>query len=449
MSKSNYILAIDIGSTKVCSFVANKNIKSSNSKVNIIGHSSVPSVGIRKGCVINIKKASETVRESVKIATSMAGIKINKATVSISHSYVKGFKSSAIKNIVDKDIQIKDIRNVIESAVSNAEISKDYTPIQAIPYNFKVDGHPNIEDPNGMSGSRIETDIYIATAETPMINNIKKVLSEAGIIVNNFVVDTYAASVSILENEDRQYGNVVIDLGGAISSVAISKYNSICYSDFVSMGSLNITNDLSIMFKIDMNTAEKIKLEYPSIYPIEDDEVIRTTNTHNITKRRVIEIIYARIEEALNHLKNKLDNNNSKNKITSDVILSGGMAKIKGIKELASTILEVPVKIKVPQIENFPLLEDELYSVVHGLTLYEANIFTKYEIAYNTHMKYASPREMKNDSPLSSEMEDIELDDLEKNTNTKEPIKYLNDGLSDVDNKSLFEKVIIWFRNSF
>ena len=176
VSKNNYILAIDIGSTKICSFVANKNIKMPNSKINIIGHSSVPSVGIRKGCVINIKKASEVVRESVKIATNMAGVKIDKATVSISHAYVKGLKSSAIKNIVDKDIHTKDIRKVIESAVSNAEITKNYTPIQLIPYNFKVDGHPNIEDPNEMSGSRIETDIYIIAAETTMVDNIKKVL---------------------------------------------------------------------------------------------------------------------------------------------------------------------------------------------------------------------------------------------------------------------------------
>ncbi len=449
MSKSNYILAIDIGSTKVCAFVAHKSIKGYSNKVNIIGHSSIASEGIRKGCVINIKKASEVVREAVKVATNMAGIKISKATVSISHAYVKGFKSSAIKNIVDKDIQVKDIRNVIESAVANAEISKNYTPIQSIPYNFKVDGHPNIEDPNEMSGSRIETDVYIVTAETPMINNIEKVLSEAGVIVNNFVVDVYASAISILENEDRQYGNVVIDLGGSISSVAVNKYNSICYSDSVPMGSLNITNDLSFMFKIDMSTAEKIKIEYPSIKPIEDDEVIKIPNTNNITKSRVIEIIYARVEETLRHIKKKLDNNSLKSKITSDVILSGGMAKIKGIKELASTIFEVPVKVKTPKIEDFPILEDELYSIVHGLILYEAIIFTKYEIAYNTHMKYIAPRDMKDEFYPSPEINDNNLNKLEQTTKTNEPIKHLNMGLSDLDNKSLFEKTISWFKNSF
>jgi cell division protein FtsA len=430
--------------------VANKNIKMPNSKINIIGHSSVPSVGIRKGCVINIKKASEVVRESVKIATNMAGVKIDKATVSISHAYVKGFKSSAIKNIVDKDIHTKDIRKVIESAVSNAEITKNYTPIQLIPYNFKVDGHPNIEDPNEMSGSRIETDIYIIAAETTMVDNIKKVLHDAGIVVNNFVLDVYASSISILENEDRQYGNIIIDLGGSISSVAINRHNSICYSDFVSMGSLNITNDLAFMFKVGMSVSEKIKLEYPSIKPIDDDEIIKIPNTHNIRKKRVIEIIYARVEEILKHIKIKLDsNNNTKGKTASDVILSGGMSKINGIKELASSIFEAPVKIKVPNIDNFPTLENELYSVVHGLTLYEATIFTKYEIGYNTHMKYTAPREIKDEFSSIPKLNDTNLDKLEKDTKIQEPSPQLNIGLSDVDNKGLFEKIIVWFKNSF
>lgn len=449
MSKNNYILAIDIGSTKVCSFVANKDMSGSNSKINIIGHSSIPSVGIRKGCVVNIEKASKVVRESVKIATEMAGVKINKATVSISHAYSKGFKSSAIKNIVDKDIHTKDIRKVIESAIANAEIPKNYTPIQSVPYNFKVDGHPNIEDPNEMSGSRIETDIYIIAAESSMVDNVKKVLNEAGITVNNFVLDVYASSISILENEDRQYGNIIIDLGGSVSSIAINKYNSICYSDFVSMGSLNITNDLSFMFKIGMGTAERIKLEYPSITPIDDNEVIKVPDTHNIRQQRVIDIIYARIEEIFKHLKIKLDNNSSKGKITSDVILSGGMSKIKGVKELATTILEVPVKIKTPKIENFPLLEDELYSVVHGLILYESDIFTKYEIGYNTHMKYEAPKDIRDDVYDRVKINDSNLDKIEKDIQKEEPTNNLNLGLSDADNKGFFNKTLTWFKNSF
>ena len=447
MSNNNYVLAIDIGSTKVCAFVANKNMD--NSKVNIIGHSSIPSVGIRKGCVVNIEKASKVVKEAVKIATEMAAVKINKATVSISHSYSKGFESSAIKNIVNKDIQTKDIRNVIESAIANAEISKNYIPIQAVPYNFKVDGHPNIEDPNEMSGSRIETNIYIIAAESSMVDNIKKVLQEAGITVNNFVLDVYASSISILENEDRQYGNIVIDLGGSVSSVAINRYNSICYSDFITMGSLNITNDLSYMFKTGMGTAERIKLAYPSIVPIDDNEVIKVPDTHNIRQQRVIDITYARIEEILRHLKPKLDTYSAKLKITSDVILSGGMAKIKGIKELATTILEVPVKIKTPKIEHFPLLEDELYSVVHGLVLYEIDIFTKYEIGYNTHMKYIPPREIKDEIDNTPKVRDTNLDKLEENIKQEEETNNLSIGLSDLDNKGFFDKTITWFKNSF
>lgn len=461
MNNNKYILVIDIASSKVSSFIASKK---PNGSADIIGYSSIPSAGIRKGLITNIKTASEAIQKSANDAMNMASVQIDIATVSISNACCKGFKSSAIRNIVDKDISIQDIKKLVGASVSNAKIPENYETIQSIPYNFKVDNHNEVEDPNGMSGSRLEIDTYIITAESSAIENLRKVITSAGFKVHNFVLDSYASSISVLDNENPQSSNIVIDLGANISSISIHKSNSVCHSDYICVGSWNITNDLSLVLNIPLSITEEIKKEYSSILPIEEDEVVKTPYTHNITRNRVIEIVYARVEETIMKLSHIMKNEKWQNKITSDIILTGGMSKIEGIKELAESIFGMQVKIKHPIIKNHTSLEDAVYSTVNGLILYETSIFNKYEIDYSGNMKYkvadivndnVTNKENKVNKVNAKNKKDNDFENLsnilEDASNSKEnDINIaLNEGLSDSSNKSISNKVIDWFKSSF
>jgi len=383
--EDKYILAIDIGSHKVCSLIATKN---DSEKIDIIGYSSVPSEGIKKGIITNIKIASEVVKKSLDDASSMASIYPKSATVSISSAYVKSFQSSAIRNIIEKEIKTNDIKKVIDLALYNAKIPDNYTYIQIIPYSFRVDDHDDIEDPNGMSGSRLECDVFIVAVEDSTIGNIRKIIQNIGIEVKNFVLDGYASSIALLSEEDKQNGVIIVDMGGSVCSVTINRQNSLCYSSHIPVGSSNITSDLSTVLKVNMSTAEKIKLKYPTIKIPKDSYLVEGLDTNNITLKRVQEIMYARLNECLHQILASINQSSLKDKVGSDIILTGGMSKIVGIKSLAEVVFDMPVSIKRPTIKTHGELENEIFSTAIGLILYEISIFTKYEIDSNNSMKY-------------------------------------------------------------
>lgn len=418
----NQILAIDIGSSKICAIIAQK---LDNENVKIIGTGISKSKGLKKGTIINIDLASKSIKNTIDDAKRVAGTNVNRAIISISGAYTKSINSSGIVNIPNKEITLKEINRVLQTALYNANIPQEYEILHVLPYSFKVDDQENIEDPLGMNASRLEVFIHIITTQKSNLYNLKKAVRLAGINIQNVVLSGYASAIAVLNRDEKELGVVSIDMGASTSDIVIHLGNSIRYNDFLGVGSNHITNDLSMALHTPLTVAEKIKLEYGSLktskneiieIPIIGDE----NSTHEVSLEIVYNVIFARVEETLMILAKSIEKSGLKDQIGAGVVLTGGMSKLDGIRELAVAIFDnMPVRIGKPKslegmFENF---HDPIFSTAIGLILYGAGEFTQYEIDSNKKLRHKT-EDLKKDEPLKDESED--LLDLEQEKKSSE-----------------------------
>ena len=389
---SRTILGIDIGSTKICAIIAQQN----GDKLKIAGSGISKSKGVKKGIITNIELASNSIKEALSSAKKVAGTNIDKVIVSISGAYTKSVESYGVVNIPDKEIGIKEINRVMMMADHNANIPSDYERIHVLPYNFKVDNQEFIDDPLGMTGNRLEVHVHIITAQKTSLNNLKKSVELAGVSIDNIVLNGYASSIAVLNDDEKELGVSVIDMGGATCNLCINTSNSIRYNDFLAVGSNNITNDLSMALHTPLSAAEEVKIKYGSLKKV-SNELIELpiigddNNTNEISLEIVSNVIYARVEETLMILAKSIDESEFKDQIGAGIVLTGGFTKIEGLRELAIAIFDnMPVRIAKPKkIDGmFETLKDPMYSTGIGLILYGGGYFTPYEIDSNKKLRY-------------------------------------------------------------
>ncbi|NWF67150.1 MAG: cell division protein FtsA [Campylobacterales bacterium] len=389
----NTILAIDIGSTKICAIIAE--IKDDN--IHVMGTGIAKSQGLKKGVVTNIEQSSRAIKTAITDAKRVAGANFSKSIVSISGAYTKSINSNGIINLPQNEIGLNEINRVMQTAIYNANIPlSEYTILHALPYKFKVDDQDFIEDPLGMNGSRLEVSTHIVTTQKSSLNNLKKAIKSAGVDVDNIVLNGYASSISVLNQDEKELGVIMIDIGGATCNLAIHYGNSIIYNDFLGVGSGHITSDLSMALHTPLHVAESIKIEYGSLIgdkdglielPITGDE----NATHEVSLEVVHNVIYARVEETLMILSKTVEKSNFKDMIGGGVVLCGGMTKLEGIRELASAVFgNLPVRIAKPKELDglFDNLKDPSSATAIGLLLYGAGYFTNYEIDSNGKLRY-------------------------------------------------------------
>jgi cell division protein FtsA len=404
---SDTVLAIDIGSTKICAIIA----EIEGEKTQILGHGIAKSQGIKKGAITNIELASKSIKKAINDAKRIAGSNITSATVSISNAYAKSLNSTGIVNIPHKDISIKEINRVMQTALYNANVPNEYEVVHVLPYNFRVDDQDFIEDPFGMNASRMEVDVNIIMTQKSNLSNLKKAVRSAGVDIDGIVLSGYASSIAVIDEDEKELGVAVIDLGGQTSNLVIHVGNSIRYNDFLGVGSNHITNDLSMALHTPLQIAENVKIRHGNLLetsneiielPIIGDE----ENRNGVSLEIVHSVIFARVEEALMILEKSLEKSALKEQIGAGIILTGGMTKLRGIRELAQSIFPaMPVRIGKPQfIEGlFEELKDPAYSTVIGLLLYRAGQHTQYEINFNGEMLHSKSSHTDNLNDLKLE----------------------------------------------
>jgi cell division protein FtsA len=389
---SKTILAIDIGSTKICAIIAE--IK--YDKISIIGHGVAKSQGVKKGVITNIELASKSIKKAVSDAKRISGSSISSATISISNAYARSLNSVGIVNILHKDISIKEINRVIQAALYNANVPTEYEVIHVLPYNFKVDDQDFIENPFNMNASRMEADVNIIITQKSSLNNLKKAVRSAGIDISGIVLNGYASAIATMAEDEKELGIAVIDMGGQTSNIIVHAGNSVRYNDFLGVGSNHITNDLSMALHTPLKIAENVKIRHGNILesstdlielPIIGDE----DNRNEVSLEIVHSVILSRVEETLMLLSRSLQKSSLLDQIGAGIILTGGMTKLKGIRVLAQEIFEdMPVRIAQPADLGglFDELKDPIYSTAIGLVLHSAGRHTEYEINNNNDLLY-------------------------------------------------------------
>ena len=424
---SRTVLAIDIGSTKICAVIAEID---NNNKISITGAGTTKAQGLKKGSITNIELASRSIRTAVDDAKRVAGSDVNHAIVSISGAYTKSLNSNGIVNIQSKEISFEEIKRVMHTSLYNANIPNEYEVLHALPFNFKVDDQDYIEDPLGMNASRLEVETHIITTQKSNLNNLKKAVRGAGVEVENVVLNSYASAIATLNEDEKELGAAVIDMGGNTSNLAIYSGNAIRYNEYLGVGSNHVTSDLSMALHTPLNVADKVKLTYGSLLtpsselielPIIGDE----ETTHAVSLEVVHNVIFARVEETLMILAQFIEKSSLKDQIGAGIVLTGGFSKMEGIRDLAiATFGSIPVRLARPrEMEGlFESLREPEYSSVIGLIMYSAAPYTPYEIDVNKRVRHANEEHEQDVSVNFTQAPDILSDELE----TKEESKMIN-----------------------
>jgi cell division protein FtsA len=408
---------VDIGSTKICAIIAQKD----NAGIKILGAGIAKSQGVKKGIITNIELASRSIKHAINDAKRVAGTHFDKVIVSMSGAYTKSVDSYGVVNVPNSDIGITEINRVMQMADHNANIPNEYEKLHILPYNFKVDDQTHIDDPLGMNGARLEVQVHIITVLKSSLNNLKKAVKSASLEIDNIVLNSYASSIAVLNDDEKELGVAVIDLGGATSNIAIHLGNSIRYNDFLGVGSNNITNDLSMALHTPINAAQRVKIDYGSL-KLNSNDIIDLPaigdegNSHEVSLEIVTNVIYARVEETLLIISQSIKDSGFKDQLGGGIVLTGGMTRLEGLRDLTTAIFNnMPVRIARPNeygIEGmFDTLKGPEYSTSLGLIFYGAGRFTPYEMDSNKKLRYKDEVIEPSSNNLAMPDEDKKSDD--------------------------------------
>ncbi|MDX1296086.1 MAG: cell division protein FtsA, partial [Sulfurimonadaceae bacterium] len=264
----------------------------------------------------------------------------------------------------------------------------------------------------GMNAARLEVETHIITSQKSNLNNLRKAVRAAGVEVENIILGGYASAISALNEDEKELGAAVVDMGGSTSNIVIHAGNAIRYNDFLGVGSNHITNDLSMALHTPLNTADNVKMTYGSLHTPSNDlielPIIGDENaTHEVSLEVVHNVIYARVEETLMIIAQSIEKSGLKEHMGAGVVLTGGFTNMEGLRELAVAIFDnMPVRIARPTEMDglFDTLRDPAYSCAVGLVKYAAGGYTTYEIDVNKNMRH------RNEDPIQNEQ--VSLDDI-------------------------------------
>lgn len=372
VNEKEIIVGLDVGTTKVCTIVAQR---TNNSDVEIIGVGNHPSNGLKKGSVVNIDKTIKSIQSSIEEARLMSGVEIKKASIGIAGSHIYSFNSTGVVAVKNSEITEDDIERVIEAAKavvipSNREI------LHVIPQEYKVDNSGGIKNPIGMCGVRLEANVHIVTGAVSLIQNLVKCVEKAGVGSDKIVLQPLASSEAVITPEEKEMGVVLIDIGGGTTDVAIWKENSLLHSEIIPVGGNHFTSDLAVGLKVPHSEAEKIKVEYGSVLRndyMEDEMIVleglNGSSPREVSKKLVTEILSARAEELFHLVSEIIKERSVEQMINGGYILTGGGSLINNMTTLGEYILLSPCKVGYP--ESFGgmtnIMQNPKYSTVIGL----------------------------------------------------------------------------------
>jgi len=350
------IVGLDIGTTKICVVVGDV----AEGKVNIIGMGVHPSIGLRKGVVVNIESTVNSISQAIHEAETMAGCSISTVYVGIAGSHINGFNSHGLIAIKHDEIHKEDIERVVEAA-SAVPIPPDQKIIHVLPQEFTVDDHSGIQDPQGMTGVRLEANVHIVTGSATSIHNIIKCCHMAGLEVASVVLEQLASAEAVLTPEERELGVALLDIGGGTSDLAVFSDGAIKHTFVLGLGGNNLTNDLSIGLRTPMKDAERLKEMHGCAMStmIDKDQTIEVPsvggrNPRKLSRKIMGEILEPRVEEMLSLINRemcdlKVGNNRVKDLVNVGIVLTGGTALLANIQELAEQIFDLPVRVGMPR----------------------------------------------------------------------------------------------------
>jgi len=353
--KKEIIAGLDLGTTKVCAVIAEKS--EGTERFDVLGFGVAHSDGLHKGLVANIGKTAEAIKSAMSIASNRAGLNINYVNVGVAGEHITSIRHRNYVTISSKEKEItKDDLDRLEADVRTIRIPSDRQILHIIPEEFSVDHQPGIENPIGMSGSRLEASNHVVLASIPAIQNIKKSVERAGLRVKDYILQPIASSTSVLEESEKDLGVALIDVGGGTTDIAVFHKRAIKHTKVIGIAGNQVTNDIRESLGVITEEAENLKKEYGYATEsaiIKDDEIlIKGIGARGNTKIPIsllTQIISLRMKELFSIVDNELRSAGYKNKIKAGIVLTGGGSLLSGTTELAEEVFGLPTRIGLPR----------------------------------------------------------------------------------------------------
>jgi cell division protein FtsA len=374
--RGNLIVGLDIGTTKICCVVG----EFSQGEVNIIGIGTHPSIGLRKGVVVNIESTVDSIKKAVEEAELMSGCEISSVYTGIAGGHITGFNSRGIVAIKGPEITEGDVERVIDAARAVA-IPMDREVIHVLPQEYIVDEQAGIQNPVGMAGVRLEAKIHIVTGAVTSAHNIVKCCNRSGLDVCDIVLESLASGEAVLTGEEKELGTALLDLGGGTTDLAIFSDKNIRHTFVLALGGNNLTNDIAIGLRAPHAEAEKIKTRYGTCLSksVSADEMIEVPgmggrDARKLQRQILGEILEPRMEEIFTLTKREVYRAGLENSIPSGLVLTGGTSLLEGATEIAESVFNLQTRLGKPQgiTGLVDVVNNPMYATGVGLVLYGA-----------------------------------------------------------------------------
>jgi cell division protein FtsA len=359
------IVGIDVGTTKVCTVVAEVD---DEERLHIVGVGVVPARGLRKGVIVNINEATACVAESIDIAERVSGYQVERAFVGASGGHMASVNSRGVVAIGrgSHGVSFDDIDRALDAAGA-IPIPHNRQVIHVIPRGYVVDGQEGVRDPVGMHGFRLEVEAHIITGSATALQNLIKCVESLGVTVDELALDPLASGYAVLSETEQEMGVALADIGGGTTDIAIFIDGTVWHTVVLEVGGNHLTNDLAIGLRLPFEAAEDIKLKHGHALPAnvraEESFVVRSFDgqgTQQVFRREVAHILEARTEEIFNLILREIKRSGYDGLLPAGVVLCGGSSQLTGLDELGKKALGMPLRIGKPR--NLLGLVDQLTS---------------------------------------------------------------------------------------
>lgn len=361
MAKGDIVVGLDIGTTKVCTLIAEIGGENGSGplSVDVLGVGITPSTGIRRGVVVDIEQTVQAIRDSVGKAQRMAGAEVHSVIVGVTGEHIASLNSRGVIAIThaDREVTQEDVDRVLENS-KVIVLPPDREIIHSIPRGYSLDGQNGIRSPVGMSGTRLEVETHIVTGATTFLRNVVTCVERAGLNVEDLVLEPIATGEAIVLPAERDLGVALVDIGGGTSDLAIFRGGDICYSAVIPVGGAYVTRDICAGLRVSPEEAERVKLAHGVAKvkqtlgdPDATFEVTRlgAVEPEEAPLRELASIIEPRAQEIFRLVKQEINRSNYANHLPAGLVLSGGGAMLTGLKDLAADVTGLPTRVGHPR----------------------------------------------------------------------------------------------------
>jgi len=367
------IVAIDVGTTKVCTIMGTLD---SSSGLRVLGVGIAPSHGIEKALVANVNQAKESIRQSIKKAEMMAGYRLDSAYIGVTGKHINSMNSKGTIAITKSDQLIRpdDLKRVLDVAL-NVKSPSDRKMLHVIPRAYMLDGQ-EVKNPVGMHGYELNVEAHVITAAVASVQNLTKCIQSVGIEIDDMVLEPLASAEAVLTEEEKQAGVLIADIGGGTTDIAVLRDGSIYHTSVLPVAGHQVTRDIAAGLGLSFELAEEMKKKYGNLLPSEEEEADKVIgeNGHSVSYRDLCDIMRARVEEMMRLVVLELPRTDYARLIPAGIVITGGGANIPGIVEMTQAITRVPVRVGIPPALNGvsnALLNNPAYATSVGLVLWK------------------------------------------------------------------------------